>query len=120
MLCMIEGSASRVPEFDQADRMRKALREAGIGVQEMADYLEVSRTTVSNWINGRHPPSKPALKLWAIKCDVDHEWLRGSRRSQARTTAAAQAVRPTTADAGVMEGDGHNGGGSQIGEGGGR
>jgi hypothetical protein len=39
-----------VPAWDLADRLRKTLRESGVGVQEMADYLEVSRNTVSAWI----------------------------------------------------------------------
>jgi len=34
-----------VPEWDVADRMRKTLRTANLGVQEMADYLDVSRNT---------------------------------------------------------------------------
>ena len=30
-----------IPEWDLADRMRKALRQAGISVQDIAAYLEV-------------------------------------------------------------------------------
>jgi transcriptional regulator with XRE-family HTH domain len=55
-----------VPEWDVADRLRKALRVAGIGVGEMADYLGVSRTSVSNWINGRVQPSVQTLRLWRV------------------------------------------------------
>jgi transcriptional regulator with XRE-family HTH domain len=55
--------------------MRKALREADIGVQEMADYLGVARNTVSTWINGRIPPSKQTLRLWAMRTGVSYEWL---------------------------------------------
>lgn len=43
--------------FDLADRMRKALRVSGVTVQQMADYLGVSRNTVSTWINGHIVPS---------------------------------------------------------------
>ena len=32
-----------IPQWDLADRMAKSLRTAGIGVQEMADYLDVHR-----------------------------------------------------------------------------
>ena len=59
-----------VPEWDLADRMRKALRASGIGVQEIADYLGVTRSTVSNWVNGRIAPSVQTLRLWAIRCGV--------------------------------------------------
>ncbi len=65
-----------VPQFDLADRMRKALRVADLGVQQMADYLGVGRNTVSTWINGRIEPSVQTIRLWAIRCDVSYEWLR--------------------------------------------
>ena len=38
-----------VPTWDLADRMRKSLRQSGVSVQEMADYLNVSPKSVSNW-----------------------------------------------------------------------
>lgn len=64
-----------VPEWDLPDRMRKALRHAQIETQEMARYLGVSRTSVSNWVNGHNRPSRPALRLWALRCGVPYEWL---------------------------------------------
>ena len=37
---------STIPlEWDVADRMRKSLRASGVGVQDMADYLGMSRNT---------------------------------------------------------------------------
>jgi transcriptional regulator with XRE-family HTH domain len=66
------------PEWDLADRMRKSLRHAGIGVQEMADYLEVGRSTISSWINGRITPNAQTLRLWALRTGVPYEWLRGT------------------------------------------
>lgn len=65
-----------VPEFDLADRMRKALRHADVGVGEMAGYLEVSRETVSSWINGRGKPSPQSIYLFAMRTGVDRDWLR--------------------------------------------
>jgi transcriptional regulator with XRE-family HTH domain len=64
-----------VPQFDLADRMRKALRVADVGVQEMADYLGVTRATVGNWISGRRPPSKQTQRLWALRTGVNFDWL---------------------------------------------
>jgi transcriptional regulator with XRE-family HTH domain len=72
-LCM--ANRELVPEFDLADRMRKALRTAGVGSIEMADYLGVARTTVSNWINGHVQPSKQSLRLWAMRTGVSFDWL---------------------------------------------
>lgn len=68
-------SAPGIPEWDTADRMRKALRSSGIGVEEMADYLDVTRRSVGNWINGHIQPSKQTLRLWAMRCGVDFNWL---------------------------------------------
>jgi transcriptional regulator with XRE-family HTH domain len=76
-LCMTtQRSDLLVPQFDLADRMRKALRVADIGVQEMADFLGVARNTVSTWINGKITPSTQTIRLWAIRCNVPYEWLR--------------------------------------------
>jgi transcriptional regulator with XRE-family HTH domain len=69
--------AGDVPEWDLADRMRKALRVAGIGPQEMADYLGVSRQSVGNWISGRVEPSLQTLRLWSIRTGVPLEWVLG-------------------------------------------
>jgi len=66
-----------IPQWDLADRMRKALRTSDVGVQEMATYLGVARNTVSTWINGRISPSRQTLRLWALRCGVPYEWLVG-------------------------------------------
>lgn len=63
-------------EWDVADRMRKSLRVSNIAVQEIADYLDVARNTVSTWINGRIVPSTQTLRLWALRTGVSYDWLR--------------------------------------------
>jgi transcriptional regulator with XRE-family HTH domain len=79
---------ANVPRWDLADRLRKALREAGISVQEMAEYLEISRNTVGSWINGHHRPRPSDLKQWALRTGVSYPWLtygelpRGDSNSQ--------------------------------------
>jgi len=64
-------------DFDLADRMRKALRVSGLTVQEIADYLGVTRGTVSTWINGHIHPSTQTLRLWAARTGVPYSWLTG-------------------------------------------
>src|SRR5215471_16719244 len=76
---MTEQPDGTIPEFDLADRMRKALRESGTGVAEMAAYLDVTRHSVSNWISGRRPPSTQTLRLWALRTGVSYDWLRTGR-----------------------------------------
>lgn len=64
-----------VPRWDIADRLRKSLREADIAVKEMADYLGVSRNTVSAWINGRVPINPEALPKWAELTGLPQRWI---------------------------------------------
>jgi transcriptional regulator with XRE-family HTH domain len=68
-------TAPVIPEFEMPDRLRRALRHADMGSNEMAEYLEVSRHTISNWINGHTRPPATAVKLWAMRCGVDYRWL---------------------------------------------
>jgi transcriptional regulator with XRE-family HTH domain len=71
--------STEVPEFDEADRLRKALRVADVPVQDMADYLGVSRNTVSRWINGAVPAKGAVLRAWALRTGVSYEWLAAGR-----------------------------------------
>lgn len=63
-------------EFDLPDRLHKSLRVSGVEVQEMAEFLDVSRATISNWTSGRIKPSIMALRWWAEKTGVPYEWLK--------------------------------------------
>jgi transcriptional regulator with XRE-family HTH domain len=66
--------------------MRRALKVSGVGVQEMADYLGVSRASVGAWVNDRQAPKVQTLRLWAIRTGAPYEWLR---------TGKAKAPRPS-------------------------
>jgi transcriptional regulator with XRE-family HTH domain len=82
-------SPAGIPEWDTADRMRKALREAGVTGRQMAAYLGVNEATVSTWINGRISPSTQTLRLWALRTGVSYTWLRdgtGARPGPAQQT----------------------------------
>jgi transcriptional regulator with XRE-family HTH domain len=74
-------TATLEPEWDLADRLRKALRESGIGAGEMAEYMGVSRTTVSAWLSGKYYPRAGMLRLWAMRTGVSFEWLCAVRDS---------------------------------------
>ena len=70
-----DAAVGSVPTFDRSDRMRKALQVADVGVQQMADYLGVSRASVGNWINGKVTPSKQTMRLWSLRTGVPLVWL---------------------------------------------
>ena len=70
-----QSTTERIPEWDTADRMRKALRDQGMSVNDMADYLDVRRETISKWLTGKITPSTQTLRVWAMRTGVPYEWL---------------------------------------------
>lgn len=73
--------------------MRKALEVRSISVQEMASYLEVSRVTVSRWINGKQAPSKQTMRLWAMRTGVPLFWLETGEAPSPSGDGASNAPR---------------------------
>lgn len=67
-------TTATIPQWRIQDRLARALDEAGLSVQEMADELEVHRNTIGNYLAGRRP-SKATLGVWAIRCGVPYRWL---------------------------------------------
>src|SRR5262249_5559746 len=65
----------RLIKWNRGDRMRKALDVAEISVQDMADYLDVDRSTVSTWLNNRIDPSYTGLRLWSLRTGAPLRWL---------------------------------------------
>ena len=55
--------------------MRRALRVSDIAVGEMAEYLQVSRNTVTAWINGRNEPRRRDLAAFALRTGFPVKWL---------------------------------------------
>ena len=90
---MDERQDGETPDWDLADRMRKALRHAGMSPGQMAAYLGVGGNTVSTWINGRIEPSFQTLRLWSMRTGVDLEWLLA--RQLIPTAASQFKIRPS-------------------------
>lgn len=65
----------RLLEFNQSDRMDKALRLSGVTGREMADYLGITPSTVSRYINGKADVPLQTLRLWALRTGVPFRWL---------------------------------------------
>lgn len=83
MTTSFEGQgAGSIPVFDTPDRLRKSLSHSGTSVSEMADYLGVTRETISRWINGRVDVSTQTLRLWALRTGVPFEWLKNGVEQQ--------------------------------------
>jgi len=63
------------PEFDMADRIRKAREMHGWDIGEMARRIEVSRNSVSGWENRKHEPHIKNLRDIARATGVSLDWL---------------------------------------------
>lgn len=62
-------------ELGRHYRLRKALNYADMKVQDMADHLGVSPTSVSNWINGHTWPRRRDLRDFALRTGYPIKWL---------------------------------------------
>lgn len=85
--------------FTLGDRLAKALAVANVSNNEMADNLEVSRTTISNWIHGRAPIKRLYVKEWALRTGVPVEWIETGHIPHSPETKKA----PTRKSEGQME-----------------
>lgn len=72
---MTQQATFGIPQFTKGDRLGKALDFADVGVGEMADYLGLSRNTISNYIAGRTKIPRPTLMLWSLRTGVPIEWI---------------------------------------------
>lgn len=62
-------------EWDQHDRLQKALRVSGHTAGSLAEALGVHRNTIGNYLSGRTPIDKRTLMAWAMACGVPIAWL---------------------------------------------
>ncbi|MBK8168433.1 MAG: helix-turn-helix transcriptional regulator [bacterium] len=70
-------TATTLPAFDLADRIRKAREIHGWDIGEMADRLEVSRGSVSGWERRKHAPHHKNLQDISRVSGVPLSWLLG-------------------------------------------
>jgi transcriptional regulator with XRE-family HTH domain len=71
----ITSPGGEAPTWTLGDRLRKSANLAGLNITAMAEYLGVTRQTVSAWIQGHRTPGPMALRLWAVRTGVPLEWL---------------------------------------------
>lgn len=50
-----------------------------LSVDEIADYLGVSKDTVYGWISKREMPAHKVGRLWKFKADEVDEWVRNGK-----------------------------------------
>lgn len=65
------------PDWTLGWRLRRSLEYGGIDVAEMAEVIEVHRTTISKWFHDEVVPRRVYLSEWARQTGVRVEWLLG-------------------------------------------
>lgn len=64
-----------------------------LSVEEIAEYLGVSKDTVYGWITKRSMPAHKVGRLWKFKADEVDEWVRMGSASDDVAGEASGAVR---------------------------
>lgn len=59
----------------RGDWMRKALEFRGLTSKEMAEYLDVTPSTISRWLNNHQPAPRSIVRLWALRAGVPISYL---------------------------------------------
>ena len=68
--------AGHIPQLTLGWRLKMSLADDKLAAGEMADYLGVSRQTLSRWMNDAGaPPKRAYLMQWAIRTGVPLTWL---------------------------------------------
>ena len=53
-----------------------SLLDRWLSVEEIADYLGVSKDTVYDWISDKRMPAHKIVRLWKFKQEEVDEWVR--------------------------------------------
>ncbi|WP_373889773.1 helix-turn-helix domain-containing protein [Microbacterium sp. ASV81] len=61
--------------MNKADRLNLALRRSGLTAQQLAAKIDISRATISAWINGRNEPRRKELAAFALATGYPVRWL---------------------------------------------
>lgn len=68
-------STPTIPQFETRHRLALALEAAEVDVDEMAENLGVSDTTIYNYMSGARSPKLGMIKQWAFRCQVPWQWI---------------------------------------------
>lgn len=83
----------RVPVLDLRLRLTVARETAGMSQAELADAIDGSRATVSNYERGVVQPRRVTLRLWAMATGVDFHWLETGEAPSPDGDGASECAR---------------------------
>lgn len=81
------------PQFDLADRVRKAREYAGFTQQGLADETGMARSGLAQIEQGKTTPRRSSLKLIALATGVDQRWLETGETPTGGNPGGGNAVR---------------------------
>ena len=64
-----------VPTWELRHRLVRSMEFAGLGAEEMAEFLGMHHNSVYGWTAGKRVPKIGILRLWAMRTGVPYEWL---------------------------------------------
>ena len=65
------------PTIELRHRLRIAREFAGLDQEQLAELMEVTRSTISNAETGTVEPRRATVNAWALACGVRVSWIRG-------------------------------------------
>ena len=71
----IQQYGERIPRLTLGWRLRMALSDSGLSVEDMADKLGVSRQTVGRWMSDAVEPRRAFVAQWALLTGISHSWI---------------------------------------------
>ena len=93
-------AGEHIPSLTLGWRMQMALRDSGKAVQDVADELDVSRATVSRWLNDKGTgPRRPFLVAFALSTGVSIDWLASGDMPTQPTPPRPRGTTPKPANA---------------------
>ena len=59
--------------------MNERIEDKWIGLEEAAEYMDVTKDTVRNWIKKTDRPAHKIGKLWKFKKSEIDEWIKSGK-----------------------------------------
>ena len=85
--------AGKVPEFNLADRVRKAREITGLSQDELATRAGVGRATLARIEQGKNVPRRATIIALAFATGVDLNWLENGETPAGPEPSGGDVVR---------------------------
>lgn len=63
--------------------MTEIMQDCWIGIEQAAQYIDVNKDTIRNWIKKGSIPAHKVGKLWKFKKSELDEWIKSGKSAEA-------------------------------------